>query len=77
MRESLLIPKQKVKEMPRTLATYYDVLTKAFGCLSFQKNIVLAIGNTGSGKTTLLSSLMYGTDILEERTIETLVTREV
>jgi len=48
------------------------ILERAYKTLKdiHQANLILAVGNTGCGKSTMLTSLMFGTDALEEKKIE-------
>lgn len=54
--------------MPQDLQNLCEVLKKAFELVktAHQGDLLVCLGNTGCGKSTLLTSLVYGTDALEE-----------
>ena len=66
------LSKAHVSALPLNLANLVAILERAYKTLKdiHQANLILAVGNTGCGKSTMLTSLMFGTDALEEKKIE-------
>lgn len=74
--EILTLDKEKILQMPCTLGNLIEILKRAQSYIlehvpNLQDgNLIVAIGNTGCGKSTMLTSLIYGTDSLQELRIE-------
>ena len=64
--------KAHIEKMAINLNNLVSVLGDAFNLVNKCKfgNIVLAIGATGCGKSTMLTSLVFGAESLEKRSIE-------
>jgi ABC-type nitrate/sulfonate/bicarbonate transport system ATPase subunit len=64
--------KDNVKPLHFTLDNLVLVLEQAFKTLKDinQGNLILAVGTTGCGKSTMFTSLMFGSDALEEAKIK-------
>ena len=57
--------------MSLDLKNLVECLQQIFGMLTMFKNkdLVIPIGFTGSGKSTLMTSLVYGPEMLERKTL--------
>ena len=62
--------------MPCTLGNLIEILKRAQNYILehvpnlSEGSLIIAIGNTGCGKSTMLTSLIYGTESLQETRIE-------
>ena len=63
-----VLEKENIETLRKSIGNIAEVLNAALTKFEEvnEKNVILAVGNTGSGKSTMLTSLIYGTEMLEE-----------
>lgn len=66
---------ERIKETVLDLQSLHFFLEKAFAYVDIVRggSTIIALGNTGCGKSTMLTSLIYGPEALEVKTIQTMV----
>ena len=66
------LKREDIKNLPLNLSNIIDVLERA--CLQIRVpdngDLLMCIGNTASGKSTLLASLIYGSENMELKYLE-------
>lgn len=67
------VEKDEVSKLPGNLSNLVNVLNKAYQLVQTGAkggDLLVCLGNTGCGKSTMLTSLIFGTDALDVKSIK-------